>query len=552
MDSRNPVRPSKTFSRSHVAPALQAWWDEGGTVEGWLRGRRPLISYARISADRLDGDAVGIARQHKHNARNAELHHCAVVLHYEDNNISAGKPEVERPAFIQMCRDLTHGREEETGVPVRGCIAVERERVWRLPDDVMRFQDALALGDGIFIEGRTVLDLTDGDGTVFAGLVEPGAGQAEGTKAHRRTVRSAADRAEEGKVYGGPRRFGWLGASRDPFRLGNKHKDYAEWPYLIGMIKMRSAGCSWRGITARMNKAKVRTARCGRWTEQAVKALVTNPAWWGGRILDGEIVTDAATGKPVIGEWDHADEQQDGVSYETWKSIMAGVNAGRLHRGMRREMGATPPTNPLRTRPYLSSGVLRCGRINDFDEICNSKLTGNKASGRNAKYGDYYRCGDPNCKGIGRRVAPVDAHLEELTLAYLDRHFFGTKADNAPWRGRELLAGLRKQRRAVEALAAAGEAEGSDVHNVLTRLARNIRSLEQEESDHLEAERKRNLLRGWHRGKWDAMGHEEKREVIAQVLTSVVVLPIPEGVSDKAPFDPTLLRVSWREDVTTT
>ncbi|MEU5240619.1 hypothetical protein ACH4UR_03280 [Streptomyces lydicus] len=149
-------------------------------------------------------------------------------------------------------------------------------------------------------------------------------------------------------------------------------------------------------------------------------------------------------------------------------------------------------------------------------------------------------------------MAPVDAHLEELTLAYLDRHFFGIKADTAPWRGRELLAGLRKQQRAVEAFAASGEAEGSDVHNVLTRLARIIRSLEQEESDHLEAERKRNLLRGWHRGKWGAMGHEEKREVIAQVLTSVVVLPIPEGVSDKAPFDPTLLRVSWREDVTTT
>ncbi|MEF3112445.1 recombinase family protein [Streptomyces chrestomyceticus] len=549
IDTRNPSRPSRTFSRSYVAPALQSWLDDGGAVEEWLNGRTPLISYARISADRLDGDAIGVGRQHKNNTRNAELHNCAVVLHYEDNNITAAKREVVRPAFVQMCRDITHSREEETGIPVRGCIAVERERVWRLPRDFIAFQDALVMvGNGIFIEDKTLLDLVNDDGTIIAGLVTSGTGEAEVKKVRKRTVRNAKDRAEEGKSYGAPRRFGWLGASKDPYRLGNKHKNEEEWPHLIEMIKARYSGRSWRGITAEINKKKVPTARGGRWSEQGVKAAVTNPAWWGGRVLNGEIVMDSATDNPVIGKWDHATKESDGVDYETWKTIMTGVKANRLHRGMQQSASDSQNTEQLRTRKYKYSGILRCGRINDFEETCYAKLSGNPGTGRNAKYGDYYRCGDPNCKGVGRRVAPVDTYLEGLLLAYMDKHFAGTKVQTTPWRGQDKLATLRKQRKSVKESVANGESEWSDVHDLLTRLARNIKTLENEEKEHLKNEAKRNLLRGWSREKWANMELAEQREVIAQVFASVVVMPIPEGVSDKAPFNPNLLKVSWRKD----
>ncbi|AVZ73871.1 hypothetical protein SLUN_18500 [Streptomyces lunaelactis] len=531
------MRPSRAFSRSCIAPPLQAWLDRGGTVEGWLNGRTPLISYARISADRLTGDAIGVGRQHRNNTRNAELHGCVVVMHYEDNNLTAAKREVIRPAFRQMCTDITHGREEETGIPVRGCVAVEKERVYRLPRDFIALQDALVMvGDGVFIEDKAILDLVNDDGI----------GEREVKKVGTRTARNAADRAEEGRIYGAPRRFGWLGASKDPVRVGNKHKDLEEWPHLIDMIKARYAGRSWRGITADMNKKKVTTARGGSWSEQAVKGLVTNPAWWGGRVLNGKIVTDPRTGEPVIGDWEHADEEIDGVTYEMWKCIMTGVQANRLHRGMKQAEGARSE-GELRTRTYLFSGYLRCGRLNDFEEVCCSQLSGNKATGRNAKYGDYYRCGDANCKGIGRRVAPVDEYLEGLVLAYLDRHFAGTKSRTIPWRGKAKLAHLCKQRRDVEDSVTSGEAHWSDVQGLLTRLNRNIETLEQEETDHLMAEARRNLLRGWKREKWDRLELEEKRAVIGQVITSVVIVPIPEGVSDKAPFDPALLKVSWRE-----
>jgi hypothetical protein len=280
-----------------------------------------------------------------------------------------------------------------------------------------------------------------------------------------------------------------------------------------------------------------------------VKGAVTNPAWWGGRILDGEIVKDPDTEEPKLGKWEYADPKVDQVDYDTWKQIMAGVNANRLHRGM-----AKPTTveakggESTRIGKYLFSGILHCGRIYDFDEVCFSKLTGNKATGKNAKYGDYYRCGDANCKGVARRVAPVDEYLEQLVLAYLDKHFSGTNPKTVPWRGKEKLAGLVVQRKKIKDSVANGEADWDDVHDMITRLNRNIKTLESEEQAHLRAESKRNLLRGWSRKKWHKMELDERKEAISQVLTSVVVLPVPRERGDKAPFDPNLLQVSWRKD----
>ncbi|MFF3406817.1 recombinase family protein [Streptomyces sp. NPDC002742] len=560
IDTRNPARQSKTFSRSYVAPELQAHLDQGGTVEKWLDGRTPIASMARISADRLKGDAIGVGRQHKNNARNAALHNCAVVVCYEDNNLTAAKREIIRPAFLQMVKDITHGYEEETGIPLMGCVAVERERVWRLPRDFIALQDALVMnGTGTFIEDKTHLNLADDDGTIIADLVTSGTGEAEVRKIRKRTTRNAKDRAEEGAIPGGPRRFGWLGPEKREGRLSNEKRNPAEWSYLMQMVRKRADGRSWRHITGWINQQKdkdgnpILTARGGKWSEQGVKGAVTNPAWWGGRILGGEIVKNLDTGEPTLGKWEYAEPDVDQVSYETWKQIMAGVNANRLHRGMvNPATSGAPRGENTRVGKYLFSGILRCGRINDLDEVCYSKLSGNKAGGKNAKYGDYYRCGDANCKGVGRRVAPVDEFLEELVLSYLDKHFSGTKPRTAPWRGQEKLDGLVAQRKKIKDSVADGDVEWGDVHDMLTRFNRNINTLQEEEQEHHRAESKRNLLRDWSRKKWEKMELGEKKEVISQVLVSVVVLPVPKERSDKAPFDPDLLQVSWRKEKKTT
>ncbi|MGI5470228.1 hypothetical protein [Streptomyces sp. CA-132043] len=137
IDTRVPNRTSKTFSRIYVAPALRKHLDTGGEITEWPAGRSPIASMARISADRLEGDAVGVDRQRRNNTRNAEIHNYVVVMHGEDNNVSATEPEAKRPVFEQILKDVTHGHEEETRIPIRGCIATERDRAYRLARDFL-------------------------------------------------------------------------------------------------------------------------------------------------------------------------------------------------------------------------------------------------------------------------------------------------------------------------------------------------------------------------------------------------------------------------------
>ncbi|MEW2350352.1 recombinase family protein [Streptomyces sp. NPDC006684] len=547
LDTRNPSRPNaRTFSRSYIAPELAAHLAEGGAVGEWLAGRTPIASYARISSDRLEGDAIGIGRQHNNNKDNAAPLKCAIVLHYEDNNITAAKREITRPAFVQMCKDLSLGFEGETKIPIQGVIAVERERVYRLPRDFVAFQDALIMNRaGVFIDDRNFLDLVNDDGNIISGLVTAGTGEAEVKKTRKRVIRNTKDLAKEGAVYAGPRRFGWLGPDNKTGRRGNEKIDVSEWPYLVSLIKQAYANKGWRTMTSYMSLSPMKTVRGNDvWNDATIKFMVTSPAWWGGRILDGKIVTDKK-GDPVIGDWEHATMERDGIGYETWLAIMERINSKRHSRGMAQD---APTREVMRTGKYVWSGFLRCGRINKIGHICYSKITATPSSGRNRKYGPAYLCRSPACKGVGRKLAAVELYLDSLVLAYLDKHFSDTEPSTVPWSSEKELENLREQLSSVEASISSGEIAWTDAHNVLTQLQSGIRKLEGERAAHLEAEAKRNLVRGWKRERWDMMDVSQKRAVIGQVISAVVVMPIPEGTSKKAPFNPDLLKVAWRKD----
>ncbi|MFG2329782.1 recombinase family protein [Streptomyces sp. NPDC048604] len=132
------MKPSTDESERQVNHAERH--GAGGTPEGWLGGRTPLISYARVSADRLNGDSIGVARQHRNNIRSAERQGCAVVLHYEDSNVTAAKAGVARPAFRRMCQDIMHGRERASGIPVRGVSASSVRGSTAFPATSSRFR----------------------------------------------------------------------------------------------------------------------------------------------------------------------------------------------------------------------------------------------------------------------------------------------------------------------------------------------------------------------------------------------------------------------------
>ncbi|MCX5227625.1 hypothetical protein [Streptomyces sp. NBC_00233] len=88
------------------------------------------------------------------------------------------------------------------------------------------------------------------------------------------------------------------------------------------------------------------------------------------------------------------------------------------------------------------------------------------------------------------------------------------------------------------------------VRDLPARLGRHIESLGSERREHAAEQAEENLLHAWSREKWAHTTVREKRAVITRVLASVVVLPVPEDVGDRAPFDPALLIPEWRRETT--
>lgn len=91
--------------------------------------------YARISSD--DGTALGVARQVDDCRREVERHGWEVAEVYTDNDVSASRSKVVRPAYQRMLEDVRAGH--------LGAITVwDVDRLTRTPrelEDIITFAD---------------------------------------------------------------------------------------------------------------------------------------------------------------------------------------------------------------------------------------------------------------------------------------------------------------------------------------------------------------------------------------------------------------------------
>ncbi|MDQ1563775.1 MAG: hypothetical protein QOI14_726, partial [Actinomycetota bacterium] len=92
--------------------------------------RTRIGAYNRISLD-IQGEALGIARQAQDNLEQATRRNWQIVESYTDNNLSAYKRSVIRPAFEKLLSDLESGR-------LDGFVAYDIDRLWRQPSDLER------------------------------------------------------------------------------------------------------------------------------------------------------------------------------------------------------------------------------------------------------------------------------------------------------------------------------------------------------------------------------------------------------------------------------
>ncbi|MER5440978.1 recombinase family protein [Streptomyces sp. NPDC002790] len=313
-------------------------------------------------------------------------------------------------------------------------------------------------------------------------------------------------------------------------RKMNMRKDPGEWPVLREMIDAALAGHGWNSIARDLNHRGVPTASGKTWSGATVRQALTNPVMCGYRFMNGELVTDPATGLPVIGKWDTV------ATPAEWRALVDISQQNGAQRGTRLTNGSRPPAEPpTQLRKYLFSGFLRCG-ADKHGTPCRSRMGGCARPTAQNPDNVVYVCASMDCGGTARSAHAVDAHLSGVVARLLSERGTPLDAPRPRWEGEPLLFQLVQERHVLT--QAGGSLEHADV---VADLSERISGLEETRSSYLASSYPHSLPRD--PDAWPTMSLHERRAAIADVIDSVVVLPLPPGTSRRAPFDPDLLQV---------
>ncbi|MEV4671750.1 MULTISPECIES: recombinase family protein [Actinomadura] len=550
------------WSKWTLHPDLANALKQGNSFEDWLGEHRPGASYARISKDLRQ--EIGVKRQHENNDEFAAHNNVVIVVRYTDNGITAVDPDLERPAFLRLVRDIRARRCEE-GYPIAGVIAVEPERIVRLPEDYLKLNRALTVDeDGFFGLGdaKTFLDV-HGDSEILRHLLASAMGELEVKKIKQRVSRNSRDKAKEGRPFGRGR-FGWLPADPASKRQANESLDPDAAPIVRKAIDMRLQGKSWRAIGFTFGEECLKLAdhfqsscdfqtaekyrkRAEQISTNVMQYMVTNPANCGYRMIENEMIRDRETGEPVIGKWETICTPQE------WEKLVLDCPVffnpfGAIKKsptGRGRPAGQQKRTKKEfadQARKHLSSGILRCGRKNEFGETCYGRMNGS-----NGKRQALYKCNSPSCGRLGRRMDLVDETIQEIAIKALLQRYANQEPENNEWYGAKTLEKLQQSKAELKSRLKAGTIDDSDLFDLLSDLDLKIQDAEADRAQFEKEQASKNFLSRFSIEKWDSWGLRQRRTAIDAVLSAVIVLPIPEGRTKRAPFDPSLLIPVWRK-----
>lgn len=535
------------WSKWTLHPDLQKTLDEGGDLEDYLAGRKPCCSYSRISRDKQK--EMGVARQHENCDQFAEKHDCVIVYRYTDNDITAADPDIERPAFLRLVRDL-RARRTADGIPIQGLFAVEEERVVRLPEDYLKLHRALTVDkEGVYgiTDTKTVLDVHS-DAEIIRGLLISAMGEKEVTKTKRRVTRNARDQAYEGNATG-RRRFGWKGPDLTAGRPTNTELEPAEAKVLREAIDLALAGKKWSTIVNHLHDSGLSTVRGTQWSTTPVQYMLTNPALCGYRMLHGELMRDRKTNEPVIGKWQTLCTPEEWhrliARCDTWFRLDGGETAYTRYREKVKTEGKKNYAEIAETtRRFLLTNILRCGYVDDDGNLCGAKMKGNGPTGTNKQ--DRYRCGDPRCNKVGRRADYVDKAIETIVIKVLERDYAAVTPEERQWYGEDTLRTLMEKRQEIKDNYKSGRLGMAEYLEFKDDNDAQINESERDKAEFYAEQSAKNFLAGFSQAKWDGFDMRQKRIAVSTVLQGVIVKPIPKGRARSGPFDPTLLVPIYR------
>lgn len=455
---------------------------------------RRCAIYVRISLD-VSGERLGVQRQLEDCQALAVALGWTVVQVYEDNDLSASKAKVVRPAYERMMADFEAGR-------IDALIVYDLDRLTRKPAELETFIDA---ADRLRLQLANVsgdVDLATASGRMIA-RIKGAVARQEAERIGERIARRAQQLAESGVPHGGRRRaFGYTkGWKIIPVEAALVREAY----------ERALAGETVGSVVRDWNVRGEGTVTGSVWRRASLADMLKNPLYAGLRQWK----------KAVIGQG-------------TWEAIIdEGTYRRYLQANTERMAGRDFGTN---TRKHLLSGIAKCG-------VCGTGMSTNRLG--NGRRNLTCRKENLGCGKVARNYQPVEDQVVELFLLDSERESVKTTVGTGRDYGGELAA-LQRQ---IDELQASFQANRLELEDYITfvepvRAEKRAVLIEQSKTEGVRTRRITDLRARWQEP--DAMTVQERRLMLSDRISGVVILPVAPEQRGSTVYDPSLVRIFWR------
>lgn len=478
-----------------------------------------LISYDRISDD-TEGDEHGVDSQARQNDRSAAAHGGRIIARFVDPDVSASDSDIYREGFEGLIKALLLGHLDD-GTPIHGMATVEQSRLARNSTDWERWEKAFCSKPGrlYLVDGKRVDPYADD--FVVVGGVQNLMDKMEVRKIKRRTRESHLDRAIRGVPVGGTRPFGWL-----PDRLT---LDPVESEWVKRAVNRFLEGRTLNAICRELTAAGVVTPAGNPWSTHALKQMIGNPRLCGWRRLHGELMVDATSGEPIVGQWSPI------ITPTEWRAVEDKLAARRRHRVDRHGNPTTLIPPAQFTRKHLLTGLVRCGR-------CMTKL---RVSNQKDTLGHLYICSKASggCGGLGRSGPRVESFVVGAFLEKMSR--LDADHEEVIFEQEPELQNLLSKRAKFTAAWNANQMSDELYFEELPKLEASIRRL-RAAKESVEAKAaaagllNEDTVAEWHRRADDLAW---RRSALFGAFHSIIIQPVGTG---RRVYDKTSIRLVWR------
>ncbi|GAB2690559.1 recombinase family protein [Nocardia thraciensis] len=313
-----------------------------------------VVAYARISD--LSGkrgtskNAKGVTNQHTTNYATARRENLVIVRYYTDNDLSTSRAAY-RPDFEMMLTDL-HKETTPEGYPIHGVVAVDEDRIYKLPAQWQHFIEAFRAALGrVFADDYGTQDLYSENSEII-GLLGVAIAMGENRQRRSRTRRWHEGQARRGIAHTGGRVFGYEPMEGKPGEIQVVPEEAA---VIRKAVVACIAGQSWGTITKIFQEPGIPTAKGGQWRDQTVKQIVSNPRNAGLRIRgEGNDVYRDEHGELKLGQWEAI------ITPAEWEKV-----AERYRP--RNRIGKNRLPKGIVSRVYLGAGCTGAGTCSRTD-----------------------------------------------------------------------------------------------------------------------------------------------------------------------------------------